>query len=263
MTRIAMTIEYGGAAYAGWQRQKNAVTVQQRVEEALEALTGACIRVTGASRTDAGVHAKAQVAHFDSPGRIPPEKYAYALNTKLPEDIRITGSWQAEDDFHARFMAVRKTYGYLICNRPHASALFHDMSWHVPVKLDMERMRRAAQDLPGTHDFAAFCATGGAARTTVRTVHKLDIGEPEDGFIRIEISGNAFLYNMVRIIAGTLAGVGKGDLPADIIRRMLETRDRKIGGITAPAAGLTLEGVEYARALPDWVEPQRRNALKP
>ncbi len=244
MTRVLLTLSYDGTAYAGWQRQENAVAVQQRVEEALRKLTGEPIVITGASRTDAGVHALGQRAHFDTQSRIPPDKYPYALNTCLPRDIRALAGEQVRDDFHARFDAKRKTYRYRIHNSPHASALYRDLSAHVPVPLDIAAMRASLPALIGTHDFAAFQAAGGTAKTTVRTIEALSLAQ-DGSDLTLTVRGNAFLYNMVRIIAGTLIGIGEGKLDGSCFARALETGDRLTLGITAPARGLELTKIEY------------------
>ena len=251
--RIRLVIEYDGTAYGGWQFQTNAPTVQEELEKALLELTGEKIRVTGASRTDAGVHARAQVAHFDTDSAIPAARFSYALNTLLPKDIRVQESCDAPEDFHARFWTKGKEYSYTIWNNTHASALMADRAWCIYPQLDVEKMRAAAQALVGEHDFRAFCATGGQTKTTVRTVHEIRIEEKEPHLIVIRISGNAFLYNMVRIIAGTLADIGTGRLSGDVIDWMLETGDRTIGGPTAPAQGLTLERIDYYETKPSWV----------
>ncbi len=251
--RIRLLIEYDGTAYGGWQLQNNAPTIQGMLEQALLRLTGETIRVTGASRTDAGVHARGQVAHFDTQSAIPAERFSYALNTFLPPDIRVQDSCQTVAQFHARFWTRGKRYSYTICNRRHASALLYRRAWHVYRPLDLTRMQQAAQMLVGTHDFAAFCATGGSARTTVRTLHDVRIERAPEDCVVITVEGNAFLYNMVRIIAGTLAGVGQGDLARDVIQRMLDTGDRKLGGVTAPPQGLILEQIEYETSKPAWV----------
>lgn len=253
MRRIRLRVEYDGAAYGGWQLQKNAPSVQGELERAVLELTGEKTRVTGASRTDAGVHARGQVAHFDTQSAIPPERFSYALNTRLPLDIRVQDSCAAPEDFHARFWTRGKQYSYTICNQKHASALLGGRSWHVYRALDLDAMRRAAGDLLGEHDFAAFCATGGSAKTTVRTITQASVQRAEHNCVVLQITGNAFLYNMVRIIAGTLAGVGSGDLPQDVVRRMMETGDRTLGGVTAPPQGLVLEEIFYYDRKPDWV----------
>nr|WP_122012826.1 tRNA pseudouridine(38-40) synthase TruA [Maliibacterium massiliense] len=251
--RIKLVLEYDGTAYAGWQLQKNAPTVQLRLEQALEKCTGAFTRVTGASRTDAGVHAAGQVAHFDTESAIPPEKFSYALNTLLPPDIRVRASMRAPDGFHARFWASGKRYQYLIYNDLHASALLRCRTWHVYQQLDIQAMRAAARLLEGTHDFAPFCAAGSVAKTTTRTLQKVRVYAPQPHIVAIDVAGTAFLYNMVRIIAGTLAGIGAGKLAPDVIARMFATGDRRIGGVTAPACGLTLAQVFYHSEKPPWV----------
>lgn len=244
MRRILLTLSYDGTAYAGWQRQQNAVAVQQRVEEALGALVGAPAAVTGASRTDAGVHALGQRAHFDTESRIPPEKYPFALNTHLPPDIRVLEAQQVPECFHARFDAKGKRYRYRIHNAPHASALYRNLTAHVPQKLDPDAMRRSLLPLLGTHDFAAFQAAGGTAKTTVRTLTDVCL-EREGEELSLLVSGNAFLYNMVRIIAGTMIEIGKGKLPEDAFTQALSGGNRLTLGVTAPACGLTLERVFY------------------
>lgn len=242
--RILLTVSYDGTAYAGWQIQENAVAVQQRLEEALAKLTGETIRVTGASRTDAGVHALGQRVHFDTFSRIPPEKYPFALNTCLPPDIRVLQGTAVSGAFHARFDAKGKRYTYRIHNAPHASALMRNFSAHVPQKLNVPLMQESLCDLLGTHDFAAFQAAGGTAKTTVRTLTRADL--VQDGCeLTLTVCGNAFLYNMVRIIAGTMSDIGMGRLPADSFMRALQTGDRLCLGITAPACGLELSEICY------------------
>lgn len=253
MQRIRLTVEYDGTHYGGWQLQKNAPTVQGELERALSQLTGRSIRITGASRTDAGVHARGQVAHFDSPVNIPPEKFSYALNTHLPPDIRVQDSCAAPEGFHARFWTRGKRYTYTIYNAKHASALLHDRSWHVWQPLDLEKMNRAARDLLGTHDFSAFCAAGGSEKTRVRTLTRADVERKDGGRVVITVEGNAFLYNMVRIVAGTLAAVGAGDRSVDVVEKMLVSGDRTLGGPTAPPQGLVLEEIFYYDEKPEWV----------
>ena len=242
--RILLTVSYDGTNYAGWQLQENAVAVQQRLEEALAKLIHEPIRVTGASRTDAGVHALGQRVHFDTKSRIPADKYPFALNTCLPPDIRVLEGKEVPGDFHARFDAKSKRYTYRIHNAPHASALYRNMTAHVPYQLDVEKMRSALPDLLGTHDFAAFQAAGGTAKTTIRTL--TDIQLHQDGpLLTLTVYGNAFLYNMVRIIAGTMLDIGMGRKEPDAFRKALQTGDRLALGITAPACGLELTRVYY------------------
>ncbi|HPF88298.1 MAG TPA: tRNA pseudouridine(38-40) synthase TruA [Candidatus Limiplasma sp.] len=242
--RVLITISYDGTAYVGWQRQLNGIAVQQRVEEALQALLQEHTPVTGASRTDAGVHALGQCAHFDTRSTIPADRFPFALNTHLPPDIKVLDGREVDGFFHARFDAVGKTYTYRIHNAPHPSALYRNYMVHVPVKLDLRAMTEAMQALSGTHDFAAFQAVGGTAKTTVRTLTHLELTREGERLTFI-VQGNAFLYNMVRIIAGTLIEIGKGKLDMDCFRRAIETGDRLCLGPTAPACGLELTQVFY------------------
>ena len=244
MRRIHLIIEYDGAAYAGWQRQANALAVQQVIEEKLTKLTGERIVVHGASRTDAGVHALGQSAHFDTDSRIPAEKFSYALNALLPSDIRIRASEAAAPDFHARFSSTGKRYRYLFYDAPHAGALNRNTHAHSIYPLDARRMAQEAHSLVGTHDFAAFAASGSVVKDTVRTIWQADVTRCENNVMLI-IEGNGFLYNMVRIIAGTLAGVGSGKLAPGALARAIETGNRLDLGVTAPAHGLTLMEVFY------------------
>ena len=244
MKRILITISFDGTAYAGWQRQINALSVQQVLEEALERATGAPVKVTGASRTDAGVHALGQAAHFDTESTIPPEKYPYVLNTMLPNDIRVLTGREVSPGFHARFDTKGKRYLYRIHNAPHASALNRLTHVHVPMPLDEKAMHTAAQKLAGRHDFAAFAATGGSHKTSVREIY--DIACQRHGeTISLSVYGSAFLYNMVRIIAGTLIGIGHGKMDAACFDLALKTGDRLALGITAPPHGLILDEVFY------------------
>ena len=241
--RVLLTVSYDGTAYAGWQRQQNALAVQQVLEEALRKLTGEkALTVTGSSRTDAGVHALGQRVHFDTASRIPPEKFPFALNTCLPADIRVLDGRYVPAAFHARFDAAGKRYTYRIHNAPHASALYRHLCAHVPVPLQMGPMERSLKDLLGTHDFSAFQAAGGTAKTTVRTIESVELTRQGDD-LKLTIRGNAFLYNMVRIIAGT--GIGMGRLPEDSFQQALRTGDRLKLGMTAPACGLELTEVFY------------------
>ena len=237
-------MEYDGSAYAGWQRQINGIAVQQVLEEALSAACGHPVTVTGSSRTDAGVHARMQMVHFDTGCTVPPDKFPFVLNNLLPPDIRVQAGREVPADFHARFLTSGKTYTYRILNNRHGSALLRATRWHVPVPLDVPAMREALSFLPGTHDFAAFQAAGGTAKTTVRTVSSAELActGPE---ITITVSGNAFLYNMVRIIAGTLAEVGLGKREKDAFARAFVSLDRLDLGMTAPPCGLELTEVRY------------------
>ncbi len=247
MRRILLTVEYDGTNYAGWQRQLNGLAVQQVLEEALAKATGERIVVTGASRTDAGVHALGQAVHFDTGSRIPPEKYPFVLNTMLPRDVRVHAGREVPEGFHARFMTCGKRYTYRMVNSRHASAIRRNTHVHVPLPLDTGLMRQAAAELLGTHDYAAFQASGGTAKTTVRTITRADIGVLGDEVI-LTVEGDAFLYNMVRIIAGTLIEIGYGRRSVHAFSEAYETLDRLSLGVTAPPQGLELTEVKYPEA---------------
>ena len=244
MKRILLTVEYDGTAYAGWQRQINGLAVQQVLEEALASACGHPVTVTGSSRTDAGVHALDQKVHFDTDCTIPPDKFPFVLNTMLPPDIRVLEGREVPPDFHARFLTAGKTYTYRIWNARHGSAMRRNTHWHIPVPLNDEPVRRALLTLPGKHDFAAFQAAGGTAKTTVRTIHSADLEIRGNEWI-LTVSGDAFLYNMVRIIAGTVAEIGLGKLEPDAFVKAFDTLDRLALGMTAPAHGLELTEVRY------------------
>ena len=244
MRRILLTVEYDGTAYAGWQRQINGLAVQQVLEEALSSACGHPVAVTGSSRTDAGVHALDQKVHFDTDCSIPPEKYPFVLNTLLPPDIRVQDACEVPADFHARFLTSGKTYTYRIWNARHASALRRNTHWHIPVPLEEAPVRRALEALPGKHDFAAFQAAGGTAKTTVRTLRSAELEIRGKEWL-LTVSGDAFLYNMVRIIAGTAAEIGLGRLESSAFEEAFVTLNRLSLGMTAPAHGLELTEVRY------------------
>lgn len=245
MRRIHLIVEYDGTNYAGWQRQSNALAVQQVLEEALTRLTGARVVIHGASRTDAGVHALGQSCHFDTESRIPSDKFSYAVNTLLPPDIRVRFSEEVSPDFHARFSAVGKRYRYLFYDARHAGALNRFTHAHSIYPLDDALMRAEAEALIGTHDFAAFAASGSVVKDTVRTIWRAELSR-DGNEVKLIVEGNGFLYNMVRIIAGTLRDVGSGKLAPGAVRRAIETSDRLALGVTAPAHGLTLMEVYYS-----------------
>ena len=242
--RSVLVCEYDGTAYCGWQRQINGPSVQQALEETLARLTGAAVTVTGSSRTDAGVHARGLCAHFDSATRIPPDKLAFALNTMLPPDIRIRESSPAPEGFHARYSACGKVYRYAFFNSRHDGALGRQYAAHVPLELDERLMHEEAQALCGTHDFAAFAASGSVATSTVRTIYRAQVTRSGDT-VTLTVLGDGFLYNMVRIIAGTLMEIGTGKRAPGAIARAIATGDRLALGQTAPAKGLTLMRVLY------------------
>ncbi|MBR6165427.1 MAG: tRNA pseudouridine(38-40) synthase TruA [Clostridia bacterium] len=244
MKRVLLTVEYDGTAYAGWQRQITGLAVQQVLEEALGQACAHPVTVTGSSRTDAGVHARMQMVHFDTSCTIPPEKFPFVLNNLLPPDIRVQAAREVPAAFHARFLTSGKTYTYRILNTRHGSALLRNTWAHIPVPLDIAAMREALSCLPGTHDFAAFQASGGSARTTVRTVDRAELSDCGPRLV-LTVSGNAFLYNMVRIIAGTLVEVGLHKRNPDAFARAFVSLNRLDLGLTAPPCGLELTEVRY------------------
>ena len=271
--RIMLTIAYDGTDYVGWQMQPNGTAVEEVINKALSELTGEKIIIAGASRTDSGVHADGNVAVFDTESRIPADKFCFALNQRLPKDIVCTASREVDPDFHPRHADCIKTYEYRIYNAVHPDPLKRRYSYFVYMPLDVDAMKKAAEYLKGEHDFSSFCSAHAQVKTTVRTVYSLDIitsGVPEEAGeysesdpqkeketsehpqkrymahdIVIRISGNGFLYNMVRIIAGTLCKVGYHFYPPEHVKEILDGCDRKLAGPKAPAEGLKLVGIEY------------------
>ncbi len=245
--RVLLDVSFIGTRYSGWQSQENAVSVQDVLEKAFLEATGTFCRMTGASRTDAGVHARCLRVHLDYDGPVPADRLPFVINRFLPGDIRVNVSRQVPDDLHARFKAEGKTYIYRIDPSPHPNALSLPFSWHFPYALDVKKMASAAADLIGTHDFIAFAAAGFQSKTTVKTITRADVGR-EDQLVVLTVTGTGFLYNMVRIIAGTLAYVGIGKLDEDCIQRAIRDRDRLLLGPTAPPEGLELNEVYYSPA---------------
>lgn len=242
--RIRLKVAYEGTAYNGFQCQKNGVGVQDVLNGALTDLFGRPVRTIGASRTDAGVHAEGNIAVFDIETRIDPSKIAFALNSRLPDDIRIVRSDRVSDCWHPRYQDTVKTYEYRILNRVHPDPLTRRTEMHSYYPLDAGAMQTAAQYLVGTHDFASFCAAGNSSATTVRTIYRAAAVRHGDRIV-ITVSGNGFLYNMVRIIAGTLLEIGGGKYPPEHMREVLEARDRHAAGPTAVARGLVLMEIRY------------------
>ena len=248
--RILLVTAYDGTNYCGWQVQKNGETIEGVLNRELSRLFGAEIAVIGASRTDSGVHALGNVAVFDTEARMPADKVAYALNSRLPEDIRIQRSLEVPPDFHPRKTACVKTYEYRILNREFELPSERLNSYFFRRELDVERMKAACPYFLGEHDFKSFCSIHTQAETTVRTIYSLEVLEEElpdlgGRRIRIRVTGNGFLYNMVRILAGTLIQVGLGVYAPEDMEPMLMACDRQAAGPTAPAQGLTLIGMEY------------------
>ena len=244
MKRIKLTVAYDGTDYCGWQIQPNGITVEEVLNKALSRLTGEDILVTGASRTDAGVHARGNVAVFDTASTIPPERFSYAVNTLLPEDVVVVKSEEVAADWHPRYQESVKTYAYHILNREMPDPVRRKYVWHVNCPLDLEKMRTAAEYLTGEHDFKSFCSIHTGAKTTVRTIYSMDV-ERSGEVITIRVSGNGFLYNMVRIITGTLVEAGRGFRQPESVKELLDADERGKAGPTAPAQGLLLESIEY------------------
>lgn len=258
MRRIKLTVAYDGTAYCGWQLQPNGITIEEVLNKALTDLLKEPVAVIGASRTDSGVHARGNVAVFDTDSRIPGDKICFALNQRLPDDIRIQASEEAPPSFHPRKANCTKTYEYKILNRKIGMPLERLYSHFCYFDLDVEKMKRAAVFLVGEHDFKSFCTVRTQAVETVRTVYGLDITKDGD-MITIRISGSGFLYNMVRIIAGTLVKVGMGIYPPEYMEEILEARDRAFAGPTIPAVGLTLVKLEYEKELRPFVTGENRH----
>ena len=244
MKRILLTISYDGTNYSGWQKQKNAVTVQGEFDKACSTLFKTDIESIGASRTDAGVHALGQRAVIDVDTSIPAEKIPLALNPLLPDDIVVTHAEEVDADFNPRFKALKKTYEYSIYNAPFRNPIYRNYSEYVRCELDLDSMRTACEAFVGEHDFRAFCASGNSSKTTVRTIYSLDI-EKDGDFIKIRVTGNGFLYNMVRIIAGTLIYVGEGRIAPDNLPEIIASGDRRKAGKTAGPSGLVLVKIMY------------------
>ncbi len=244
MKRVMLKVAYDGTNYHGWQIQPNVVTIESVLNETLSALFQEEIKVIGASRTDTGVHALGNIAVFDTNARMPADKMSYALNQKLPEDIRIQLSMEVAPDFHPRHQNSRKTYEYKILNCAFPMPVYRLYSYFTYVRLDVGKMREAASCLVGEHDFKSFCSTKTVAETTVRTIYDIHVEKAGD-MICVRITGSGFLYNMVRIIVGTLMEAGKGKIAPKDMTDILNACNREKAGPTLPACGLTLIGYEY------------------
>lgn len=243
--RVRLTVAYDGTNYHGWQVQNNGITIESELNRCLTDLLREPIEVIGASRTDSGVHALGNIAVFDTTSRIPAEKISYALNQRLPEDIRVQRSEQVADDWHPRKCASRKTYEYRIYRAEFPMPVKRLYSLFTYHDLDVSRMQEAAAYLEGEHDFKSFCQTGAQVETTVRTLYSVEVEEQGENDLVIRVCGNGFLYNMVRIIAGTLLEIGQGKKDPMDIFAILEAKDRSAAGPTAPAHGLTLMKYEF------------------
>lgn len=255
MRKIKLSLEYDGTAYHGWQVQKEGITIQGILEETILKITGAQSRVIGASRTDAGVHAFGQVAAFRTESRLDPQTIKRALNAVLPGDIRVLDASEADGSFNPRDDAAKKSYFYIIANQRISSAFLYRYSWLVQQQLELKSMKDAAQVLIGRHNFSSFMGTGSDIKNPVREIYILNIerlekidfmtAELKGNFIKIGIEADGFLRHMVRNIVGTLIEIGRGRVPGDRMKEILESRDRRLAGPTAPPNGLFLERIVY------------------
>ncbi|MVX62817.1 tRNA pseudouridine(38-40) synthase TruA [Clostridium chromiireducens] len=244
MRNIKLIIEFDGSDFCGWQRQPKGRTVQKVIETAIFKATGEEVMINGSSRTDAGVHAREMVANFITNSTIPGDKFREALNTRLPEDVSIIKSEEVEENFHARYSSKGKTYSYTIVNRYERLSLGHQYLYHYRYNLNIDEMKKACQYFMGSHDFRAFMSLGSSIKTTVRNIKELYIEQKGDR-IKIFITADGFLYNMVRIIVGTLLKIGNGKLKAEEIEKIIIEGNRKRAGMCVPPNGLVLEKVFY------------------
>ncbi len=244
MRNIKLTIEYDGKDFKGWQKQPNKLNIQGEIEKAIENITGEKVELIASGRTDAGVHAMGQVANFKTNSNMPIEKIPIAINSQVKNSIRIQNAEEVDENFHSRFNCKKKTYRYVIDNSKYGSAIYRNISYHMPIKLDVEEMKKAIKYFEGEHDFKAFKSSGTSSKSSVRTIYKADI-ITEGTNIAIDLTGNGFLYNMVRIIAGTLVDVGLGKIKPDDIPEIIASKDRTKAGKTLPPHGLMLLNVVY------------------
>ena len=245
MRNIKLTIEYDGKEFNGWQKQPNKLNIQGEIERAISSITQEeNIELIASGRTDAGVHSLGQVANFKTNSKLPIEKIAIAINSQVKKSIRIVGAEEVEERFHSRYNCKQKTYRYVINNSEYGSAVFRNFEYHMPIKLDVEKMKQAVVYFVGQHDFAAFKSSGTSSKSSVRTIYQAEVKRENDRII-IELTGNGFLYNMVRIISGTLVEVGLGKISPNDIPQIIENKDRTKAGKTLPPHGLFLVEVKY------------------
>ena len=242
---IRLNLEYDGTCYHGWQRQKNALAIQEVIEQALAQITSESVRLIGSGRTDAGVHAQGQVANFLTKSPVPLRAFLHGLNSLLPMDIVVLEAEEAPLAFHARFAALSKTYEYCIFNRPVRSPLHHRRTWWIPEPLDLALMQIAAQTLLGEHDFSAFRAAGGRPGHAVRQEREASWRQDQERFVNFRITANGFLRGMERSLVGTMVEIGKGKYLPEYLSEVLKKADRRLAGPTAPPQGLSLLRVEY------------------
>ena len=247
MRNIKLVIEYDGKEFNGWQKQPNKSNIQGEIERAIKQITGEEVDLTASGRTDAGVHALGQVANFKTNSNIPIEKIPIALNSNLKKSIVIKSAEEVEERFHSRLNCKRKTYRYIINNSKYGTAIYRNLETHIPMKLDIQKMQEAVKYFEGEHDFKAFKASGTSSKSSVRTIYKAEVIDAGNERIYIELTGNGFLYNMVRIIAGTLVEVGLGKIEPNEIKTIIESKKRENAGKTLPPQGLYLVNVEYEK----------------
>ena len=245
MRNIKLTIEYDGKDFNGWQKQPNKLNIQGTIEQAIERITGEKVDLNASGRTDAGVHAYGQVANFKTNSNIPIEKIPIAINSNIKKSIVIKSAEEVEEKFHSRLNCKRKTYRYVINNSKYGTAIYRNLETHIPQKLNVEKMKQAVKYFEGEHDFKAFKASGTSSKSSVRTIYKAEIIEKENEKIYIQLTGNGFLYNMVRIIAGTLVEVGLEKIEPEDIKEIIKSKKRENAGKTLPPQGLYLLKVEY------------------
>lgn len=244
MRNIKLTIEYDGKDFKGWQKQPNKLNIQGEIEKAIENITGEKVELIASGRTDAGVHALGQVANFKTNSTMPIEKIPLAINSQVKNSIRVQNAEEVDENFHSRFNCKKKTYRYVIDNSKYGSAIYRNISYHMPIKLNVEDMKKAIKYFEGEHDFKAFKSSGTSSKSSVRTIYRAEIITEGDN-IAIDLTGNGFLYNMVRIIAGTLVDVGLGKIKPDDIPEIIASKDRTKAGKTLPPHGLMLLNVVY------------------
>ena len=244
MRNIKLIIEYDGKEFKGWQKQPNKLNIQGEIEKAIEAISGEKVDLIGSGRTDAGVNALSQVANFKTNCNIPVEKIPYALNSQLKKSIRIKSAEEVDGNFHSRYACKKKTYQYTINNTEHGTAIYRNMEYHFSNKLDENKMNEAVKYFIGEHDFKAFKASGTSSKSSVRTIYDAQVWRDGDRVI-IQLTGNGFLYNMVRIISGTLVDVGINKIQPEDIKKIINSKNRECAGKTLPACGLCLVSVEY------------------
>ena len=247
MRNIKLVIEYDGKDFNGWQKQPTKLNIQGEIERAIKQITGEEVDLTASGRTDAGVHALGQVANFKTNSNIPIEKIPIALNANLKKSIVIKSAEEVEERFHSRLNCKRKTYRYIINNSKYGTAIYRNLETHIPMKLDIQKMQEAVKYFEGEHDFKAFKASGTSSKSSVRTIYKAEVIDAGNEKIYIELTGNGFLYNMVRIISGTLVEVGLGKIKPSEIQTIIESQKRENAGKTLPPQGLYLVNVEYEK----------------